>query len=644
MLNKMFCDEDSDGNCFMFPPVMILRNIIHAFQPHSIQLSKASGRSDRSFFENMVQERVGWTDDFEKHYEIEKIIGEGSMGSVFVVKKREGAFDGFGCQVASCHRVKNHISAEENLSKDCSIHSSTSSPNLEVSMHTYGSTSFGTPYSYRGCCSPTKKMGGISPRYFHEDSYKFALKTIQLNQISETLLKEFRNEVEILKSLDHSNIVKPIEVFECSLNRRLFVVMELCSGGDLYSRDPYTESQAASIVGKVLSALTYMHSRNIIHRDIKYENIMFENQGPDAEVKLIDFGLSTKYLPESPQVSGAIGTIYTMSPEVLNRKCTSKADLWSTGVVAFMLLSSRAPFFGRNRLSLVSRIMNCSYSFSDTRWQKISEDAKNFIQSLFHKNPNLRPSANEAMHHTWLKTHYPLSKRYPGDAIMEQVPKTIKQYMKAPMIKKMALMLIAHNSTTSEIVDLRKVFDQYDTENNGYISYSEFKWALMKYENDYSDEDIQEMFKALDFDKNGLVNYTEFLAATLEILGYIDEERLAEAFDRLDWDNSGYISKKNLREILGMNYIAEKVDELIAEADFEQNGKISYEEFLALFRTECNVGMVRTNRSMNDLFTFSKSLTIAETSLIGSSNCSSASSEFSSASPLFYNYELLNSY
>eukprot|EP00587_Corethron_hystrix_P002603 CAMPEP_0113304988 /NCGR_PEP_ID=MMETSP0010_2-20120614/4780_1 /TAXON_ID=216773 ORGANISM="Corethron hystrix, Strain 308" /NCGR_SAMPLE_ID=MMETSP0010_2 /ASSEMBLY_ACC=CAM_ASM_000155 /LENGTH=591 /DNA_ID=CAMNT_0000159287 /DNA_START=256 /DNA_END=2031 /DNA_ORIENTATION=- /assembly_acc=CAM_ASM_000155 len=591
----------------------------------------------------MVQERVGWTTDFEKRYEIEKIIGEGSMGSVFAAKKREGAFDGFGSQAASCHRVKTHISGEENLPLDCSMHSSTSAPNLELSMHISKNSSFGSPRSYRGFGS-TMKIGHSSPWCFHEDSHTFALKTIQLNKISETFLKELRNEVEILKSLDHPNIVKPIEVFESTQNRQLFVVMELCSGGDLYSRDPYTESQAASIVGKVLSALTYMHSRNIIHRDIKYENIMFENQGPDAEVKLIDFGLSTKYLPESPQVSGAIGTIYTMSPEVLNRKCTSKADLWSTGVVAFMLLSSRAPFFGRNRLSLVSRIMNCSYSFSDTRWQKISEDAKNFIQSLFHKNPNLRPSANEAMHHTWLKTHYPLSKRYPGDAIMEQVPKTIKQYMKAPMIKKMALMLIAHNSTTSEIVDLRKVFDQYDTENNGYISYSEFKWALMKYENDYSDEDIQEMFKALDFDKNGLVNYTEFLAATLEILGYIDEERLAEAFDRLDWDNSGYISKKNLREILGMNYIAEKVDELIAEADFEQNGKISYEEFLALFRTECNVGMVRTNRSMNDLFTFSKSLTIAETSLIGSSNCSSASSEFSSASPLFYNYELLNSY
>jgi len=269
----MFCDEDSKNHCFLFPPTVVFQYIRHAFQKRSVKFSKGSG-----FFENMVQERVGWTTDFEKRYEIEKIIGEGSMGSVFAAKKREGAFDGFGSQAASCHRVKTHISGEENLPLDCSMHSSTSAPNLELSMHISKNSSFGSPRSYRGFGS-TMKIGHSSPWCFHEDSHTFALKTIQLNKISETFLKELRNEVEILKSLDHPNIVKPIEVFESTQNRQLFVVMELCSGGDLYSRDPYTESQAASIVGKVLSALTYMHSRNIIHRDIKYENIMFENQG-----------------------------------------------------------------------------------------------------------------------------------------------------------------------------------------------------------------------------------------------------------------------------------------------------------------------------------------------------------------------------
>uniref|UniRef100_A0A7S1C308 Calmodulin n=1 Tax=Corethron hystrix TaxID=216773 RepID=A0A7S1C308_9STRA len=163
----------------------------------------------------------------------------------------------------------------------------------------------------------------------------------------------------------------------------------------------------------------------------------------------------------------------------------------------------------------------------------------------------------------------------------------MQRYSTYSNFKKMSLMLIAHSSTTSEICELRKVFDQYDTANNGFISHAEFKHALSRFDNKYSEEEIDKLFNAVNFDEGGLINYTEFLAATLETVGHIEEERLAGAFDRFDDDDSGFISKKNLRRILGKTYTEAKVEQLIAEGDYENDGKISYEEFLMLFRDDC---------------------------------------------------------
>lgn len=135
-----------------------------------------------------------------------------------------------------------------------------------------------------------------------------------------------------MKKLDHPHIVRPIETYEYECN--LYIVMELCSGGDLYSRDPYTEDQAARIVNAIVNAVGFMHEHCIIHRDIKYENVMFVNNSPKAEVKLIDFGLSKKYFPHQTIKEG-VGTIYTMSPQVLEGDYNESADMWAIGVLAY---------------------------------------------------------------------------------------------------------------------------------------------------------------------------------------------------------------------------------------------------------------------------------------------------------------------
>lgn len=131
--------------------------------------------------------------------------------------------------------------------------------------------------------------------------------------------------------------------------------------------------------------------------------------------------------------------------------------------------------------------------------------------------------------------------------------------------------LIAHQSSTDEILELRKLFDQYDTANNGIISYDEFTTALKA--KNYSEEKVAEIFESLDINQNGCIMYTEFIAASLEAQGHIEEERLAEAFDRLDSDDSGYISKKNLAEFLGKSEHCQEIDEIVKDIDEDGDGQ-----------------------------------------------------------------------
>lgn len=238
---------------------------------------------------NMMRSR---SDDVYKYYEVIKNLGEGSLGAVSSARKKD-----------------------------------------------VGGSAYKTEHGgIFGIFKVTKKAHHVPPELMasmSEYEREYALKSIQVNRVSNEFLDEMRNEIDILRTLDHPNIVKAYEVFETK--RQIHIVMDLCAGGDLYTRGPYSEKQSAAIVGKILSGVAYMHSKNICHRDLKFENIMWESKKKDAEIKLIDFGLSKKYCPGTVMSEG-VGTIYTMAPQVLQGVYTSQADLWSIGAYCFVLL------------------------------------------------------------------------------------------------------------------------------------------------------------------------------------------------------------------------------------------------------------------------------------------------------------------
>lgn len=409
----------------------------------------------------------------------------------------------------------------------------------------------------------------------------YALKSILLSRLCPEFIAEFRNEVSVLQTLDHPNIVRAYEMYETKHN--LYLLLEYCSGGDLYSRMPYSEKESIKIVRRLLSALSYMHNQSIAHRDVKFENVIFENNHPDAEIKLIDFGLSMKCKTRDQIMTQSYGTIYTMSPQVLRGSYSSQTDVWSVGVVTYMLVSGRKPFDLCQKNSMLRKIYNCEYDYEEDIWKSKSIDSREFIDQLLVFEENERYTANQALSHHWLSNDLTTT----NEKLMVSIHKEMLDYKSVNELKKLALIIIAHKSSSTEIMELRNIFKTYDRLNDGRISLSEFQLVMKDTENNkYTQKEIDYLFKNVDTNKDGYIYYTEFLAATLKTQGRIQEERLASAFERFDSDDTGFISRENLRIILGSDYTKEKVDKIMLEADENGDGVISFQEFLDVFRRE----------------------------------------------------------
>jgi calcium-dependent protein kinase len=228
--------------------------------------------------------------------------------------------------------------------------------------------------------------------------------------------------------------------------------------------------------------------------------------------------------------------------------------------------------------------MRCDYSFSSPVWSLITDDAKDFVSSLIVLNPKERLNAKQALEHAWIKNQESLSNDIPPVELMEGIEASLLNYANASELKKMALNVIAHKSSSEEIVMMRDAFRHYDTEKDGYISYDEFCNALKECSLD--EKTLNSVFNSIDVDKNGKISYCEFLAAALEARTNIDEERVADAFDHLDHSDTGFISKEDLASLLGHDKNSEDVQRLIQGADTDKDGKISFQEFLAVFRKE----------------------------------------------------------
>jgi serine/threonine protein kinase len=237
----------------------------------------------------------------------------------------------------------------------------------------------------------------------HRTGKQFAIKIVDRSKCKgkEDMIE---TEVKILTRIDHPNIVKLYEKFE--FDNKLFLVMELVTGGELFDeivgRGSFPERDAARIVEKILEAILYLHSMGIVHRDLKPENLLLSEHSSHAEIKISDFGLS-KIFNEVEVMKTACGTPGYVAPEVLRRQGYGpEVDLWSLGVITYILLCGYPPFFDQKNAELFKKIMAGKYQFDHPWWDNISEAGKDFVRRLLVVDIKKRFTAEEALRHPFI--------------------------------------------------------------------------------------------------------------------------------------------------------------------------------------------------------------------------------------------------
>lgn len=388
------------------------------------------------------------------------------------------------------------------------------------------------------------------------------------------------------KLQDHPNIVKMYEFFEDE--KRYYLVTEICKGGELFDevlqRGKFSERDAAVLLKQVLSCVNYCHKNNIVHRDLKPENILLELNKEFDQIKIIDFGTSLVYDPSKP-LDEKLGTPYYIAPEVLNKSYSSKCDIWSVGVITYILLSGQPPFNGQTDQEIMKKVRTGKFDFADKCWNSISDNAKDFIRKLLTYEQDKRPTAEMALQHPWIQelSHVALDASVALGALDNLKCFRADQTLKAATYAFIASQLLSKQ----EKDNLARVFKAFDKNGDGKLSMDEVKTGYIEhYGRVMSDEDVEKMFKAVDSDNSGFIDYSEFVVAAMNEKQLTTNDKLQAAFKMFDKDGSGVISASEIKEVLGFggNLDNAAIDAIIKQVDENGDGEISFEEFVTMMK------------------------------------------------------------
>ena len=406
----------------------------------------------------------------------------------------------------------------------------------------------------------------------------------KLNKKSIKNKERYKVEIELMKAIDHHNIVKLYEVYEDV--SYLYLIMEECVGGDFFDRlasraksaNIYTEKMAAELFKQIMSSLNYCHSHGVSHRDIKPENILFTGSDDASTLKLIDFGLSKLFGSQGNAMKSVVGTTYYMAPEVLKGHYDERCDVWSAGVILYIMLCGRPPFYGKNDEEIMRKIQKKNYHFEYPEWNKVSKDVKELIKSIF-VDVNDRPNAQEILEHLWVSQLAPNS----TNEVIHLDIDHVSQYAKSNKLQKSVISYCAYRLKDDETRNLVNIFNSFDANNDGVISLSELERGLVNFKSKgFESKDIEKLFEDIDLDKNGLINFNEFLSATINYSQVSKQEVIFEAFRAFDKDGNGKLSYGEICDIIKPQTKEDLayIKNLLEKMDLNKDGEIDFEEFM----------------------------------------------------------------
>eukprot|EP00919_Chromeraceae_sp_WS-2016_P028847 GHVR01068347.1.p1 GENE.GHVR01068347.1~~GHVR01068347.1.p1 ORF type:complete len:585 (-),score=119.13 GHVR01068347.1:84-1838(-) len=421
-------------------------------------------------------------------------------------------------------------------------------------------------------------------------------KTSQVERVCKTISKDksavpieqIEAEIRIMKELDHPGVVKIFEVYDDRHN--MYMIMEYLSGGELLHRlsqahdrnEKLSEAYAASVMHQVFGSLAYIHKKKIIHKDLKPENLMFVDTSEGAQMKLIDFGLSEMFSDSSETSRKAAGTALYMSPEVYSRKFNFKCDVWSAGVILYILLTSRLPYMGKSVEEVKQKVLHEKMPLErDCRAAGVSECGMDILKMILVKDMKNRPTAEQCLSHPWFNS----SLDQKSSMITTEMGESLKVYMKQSALKNAFLNLLTNTLSlnNNKILGLQAAFKCADKDCNGTLCTVELSEALKQV--DVPVWDITRICQAMDVDDDKTISYSEFVAA---LYAWQDTElnQLWSAFKKMDLDGDGLITVDEFLTVLIGEGATQKLisredaPRITREIDQNGNGLIEWDEFV----------------------------------------------------------------
>ncbi|KAF2602879.1 hypothetical protein F2Q70_00028225 [Brassica cretica] len=355
---------------------------------------------------------------------------------------------------------------------------------------------------------------------------RFACKRISKEKLrTEIDVEDVRREVEIMRSLPkHPNIVSFKEAFEDK--DAVYLVMEICEGGELFDR-------------------IVCHEHGVIHRDLKPENFLFSNETETAQLKAIDFGLSIFFKP-GQRFNEIVGSPYYMAPEVLRRNYGPEVDVWSAGVILYILLCGVPPFWAETEEGIAHAIVRGNIDFERDPWPKVSTEAKELVKDMLDANPYSRLTVQEVLEHPWIQN----AERAPNVNLGDNVRTKIQQFLLMNRFKKKVLRIVADNLPNKEIEEIVQMFQTMDTDKNGRLTFEELRDGLKKFGTVCPDGDVKMLMDAADTDGNGMLSCEEFVTLAIHLKRMGCDEHLQQAFKYFDKNGNGSIELDELKEAL----------------------------------------------------------------------------------------------
>ena len=446
-----------------------------------------------------------------------------------------------------------------------------------------GQGSFGTVYLVKN-----KKLNN-----------NFAMKIIEKSSDDEEKEDEIKNEINILRKLDHPNILKINDFF--STKKEYFLITEFCPEGELFYEiknfAPFDEALAGWYMKQILSAVNYCHKSKIIHRDLKPENILIyqRNKKGFNSIKIIDFGTAILFNKKDKNLAGSI---YYLAPEIIskNRKYTEKCDIWSCGIIMYILLTGKPPFNGDSDEEILKKILQNRLDLEKYPWSVISLKAKDLIKKLLETDTKKRITAEEALNHEWFKCKQVNTQETSGlfkvknpDLLLNNL---INYRTDNPLRCAVLAYLIHNNMQLEHVHEAIKLFNKIDLNGDGQISKDELYIGLkdfLELSGDKLKNNVDIIFNNLDTDHNGFIEYEEFIRAAVNKKIFYSTNYLRFAFDYFDRDKNGCISFDEIKNIFFINEknkkdskAKEQLKKCFQDSDINGNGNLTFDEFIKM--------------------------------------------------------------